>query len=283
MHQTTKLIATFLFVFSFTLNAQFNLEWSSSSTKSYNTLGWLDFKKSGDTWESRLFKIDYNSFTIMSSEYSNTAQYSYNFSDAERDAEYLIYSLNADLTGDGIVEFYVLAHYGSSDNPRQTMKVIDITTGNSIFTKDDAASFFTSPVVWDADNDGILELTFAKYSYPSMENYSYQVYNTGVATGQNREPINNLTFKLEQNYPNPFNPTTTIQFNLNKSANVKIDVFNVEGKLINQISNNYRKAGTHKVLWNGTNNKGERVSSGTYFYRITNDNNVQTKKMLLIK
>ena len=53
----------------------------------------------------------------MTSEYSNTAQYSYNFSDAERDAGYLFYSLGSDLTGDGIVEFYILAHYGDVNNP----------------------------------------------------------------------------------------------------------------------------------------------------------------------
>ncbi len=283
MIRITKLIVTLLFIFSITLNAQFNLEWSSNSTESYNTMGWIDFKKSGAVWETRLFKIDYNSFTIMSSEYSNTAQYSYNFSDAERDAGYLIYSLDADLTGDGIVEFYVLAHYGGDDNPRQAMKIVDVTTGNTLFNKDDASFYYTNSVVWDADNDGMLELSFAKYDYPSMENYIYEVYSTGVSASLNSEPIHRLSFKLEQNYPNPFNPATTIQFNLNKAANVKIDIFNVEGKLINQIVNDYRKTGSHKVLWNGTNNKGDRVASGTYFYRITNDNNVQTKKMLLIK
>ena len=53
MKRITKQIVTLLFVFSLTLNAQFNLEWSSSSTESYNTVGWLDFKKSGETWETR--------------------------------------------------------------------------------------------------------------------------------------------------------------------------------------------------------------------------------------
>jgi len=283
MYSITKLIGFLLFIFPFTLNAQFDLEWSSSSTESYNTLGWIDFKKSGDIWETRLVKIDYSSFTIMTSEYSNTAQYSYNFSDAERDAGYLIYSLGADLTGDGIVEFYVLAHYGSVDNPRQTMKIVDVTTGTTLFERDDASYYYTYSVVWDADNDGMLELSFAKYDYPSMEKYVYEVYSTGVAASLNSEPIHKLSFKLEQNFPNPFNPATTIQFNLTKSANVKIDIFNVEGKLVKQIVNNYRKTGSHKVLWNGTNNKGVRVSSGTYFYRITDDNNVQTKKMLLLK
>jgi hypothetical protein len=246
-------------------------------------MGWLTFSKNSNTWETRLFEITYNSFSIMTSAYSNTPQYTYDFSDAERNAGYLFYSLDVDLTGDGIVEFYVLAHYGDTENPRQTLKIIDITTGNIIFEKDNSSYFYTTATVWDADNDGILELTFAKYDYPDMDNYTYEVYSTGVATSQNSEPIHNLTFKLEQNYPNPFNPTTTIQFNLNKASNVKVDIFNVEGKLINQIVNNYKKAGTHKISWDGTNSKGEKVSSGTYFYRITNNNNVQTKKMILIK
>ena len=197
MNRILKLVGFSVIMFTSIINAQFSLEWSSSSTESYNTMGWLDFKKSGDTWESRFYKIDYNSFTIMTSEYSNTAQYTYNFSDSERDAGYLMYSLDHDLTGDGIVEFYVLGNYGDVDNPRQTMKVVDITTGNILFQKDDASNYYTYCVVWDADNDGILELSFGKYDYPSMENYSYQVYSTGVATSANSEPIHNLSFKLE--------------------------------------------------------------------------------------
>ena len=219
----------------------------------------------------------------MTSEYSNTAQYSYSFSDAERNAGYLIYSLDEDLTGDGIVEFYVLANYGSVENPRQTLKIIDITNGNIIFKRDDESFYYTYAVVWDADNDGMLELSYAKYDYPAMENYLYEVYSTGISSSLNSESLHTLSFKLEQNFPNPFNPTTTIQFNLNKPANVKIDIFNVEGKLVNQIVNDYRKSGTHKVLWNGRNSKGVQVSSGTYYYRITNNNNVQTKKMILLK
>jgi len=87
-----------------------------------------------------------------------------------------------------------------------------------------------------------------------------------------------LDFNLQQNYPNPFNPSTTIEFQLKNSANVKIKVFNMLGQEIETILNGYENAGIHKIIFNGNN-----LSSGVYFYTLETNGIIKTKSMVLLK
>jgi hypothetical protein len=87
-----------------------------------------------------------------------------------------------------------------------------------------------------------------------------------------------LAFKLEQNYPNPFNPTSTIQFTLPESGNVRLDVFTITGQLVSTLVNSRMSSGNHAVTFDGSN-----LASGVYIYRIMTGNNVKTKRMTLIK
>lgn len=83
---------------------------------------------------------------------------------------------------------------------------------------------------------------------------------------------------LEQNYPNPFNPTTTITYALPKEGNVNISVYNINGKLVQTLVNEYKEAGNYNVAW-----EANSVVSGVYFYRITAGGFTETKRMLLVK
>lgn len=85
-------------------------------------------------------------------------------------------------------------------------------------------------------------------------------------------------FHLLQNYPNPFNPTTTIAYEINKSNEVKIYVYDILGKRVATLCEGYKNVGTHQVLFNG-----ENLSSGVYFYTIIYGNNIETKSMLLLR
>ena len=90
-------------------------------------------------------------------------------------------------------------------------------------------------------------------------------------------------FRLFQNYPNPFNPSTTISFELNRAASVKLEVLNVLGQTVRTLVDGPMTAGTHQVVWDGKDNSGRMVPSGTYFYRLTSNGQQQIRKMLFIQ
>ncbi|MDZ4712547.1 MAG: choice-of-anchor J domain-containing protein [bacterium] len=85
-------------------------------------------------------------------------------------------------------------------------------------------------------------------------------------------------FSLAQNYPNPFNPSTKINFDLAKSTNVKLTVFNSLGQKVADIFEGFKPAGSYKADFNGSS-----LSSGIYFYRLETDFFTETKKMQLVK
>lgn len=90
-------------------------------------------------------------------------------------------------------------------------------------------------------------------------------------------------YALEQNYPNPFNAGTVIRFMVPTDGNVKIDVYNILGRRVRTLVDEFRSAGTHQTDWNGRSDNGEEVATGVYFYRITAENFTSTRKMVLLK
>lgn len=103
--------------------------------------------------------------------------------------------------------------------------------------------------------------------------------NGGVITGFNKNTTDVPNrFKLYQNYPNPFNPVTEIKFDLRKSSNVKLAVYDLLGKEISVLVNNTLKAGSYNYSWDASN-----YTSGVYLYRLVTQDFTETKKMMLIK
>ena len=97
------------------------------------------------------------------------------------------------------------------------------------------------------------------------------------------EIANPNNFALNQNYPNPFNPSTQIEFAVPKSGLVILEIYDILGRHIKKLLNNNLDIGQYSVIWDGTNNSGQDVPSGAYFYKLTANNFVQKKKMLLIR
>ncbi len=85
-------------------------------------------------------------------------------------------------------------------------------------------------------------------------------------------------FALEQNYPNPFNPSTRIDFSLAVDSKVSLKVFDVLGQEVATLINSDLVAGSHNVEFSAAN-----INSGVYFYILQTGNNVETKKMILMK
>ncbi|MCD6249169.1 MAG: T9SS type A sorting domain-containing protein [candidate division Zixibacteria bacterium] len=92
-----------------------------------------------------------------------------------------------------------------------------------------------------------------------------------------------LGYALLQNYPNPFNPSTEIEFTVPSATHAKLIVINPLGQTVTTLMDDFRSAGTHRVIWDGRDHNGDRVASGVYLYRLTTDTFTHTRKMLLLK
>jgi hypothetical protein len=92
-----------------------------------------------------------------------------------------------------------------------------------------------------------------------------------------------FALSLMQNHPNPFNPSTRIDYSLPEPSHVSIVVYDPAGRQVTTLVNESRPAGMNNVMWDGRNARGNPVASGVYFYRMTSNNRVLTKKMILLK
>lgn len=108
----------------------------------------------------------------------------------------------------------------------------------------------------------------------------YLDYATGIVSSEPQIP---LQFEVEQNYPNPFNPATRVRFGLPAPARVKIEIFNLLGQRVYLEETQPLPAGYHQFEWNGQNAAGQEVSSGIYFYRISDGKNMAVRKMVLLR
>ncbi len=107
---------------------------------------------------------------------------------------------------------------------------------------------------------------------------------TGVVAEEEFEaPFLPNATALLQNYPNPFNPVTTLIFDMTASGHVRIDIYDVSGRLVGTPVNEMKAAGRHLIEWNGRNASGSLVPSGIYFYRMKISDFVATRKMILVR
>lgn len=88
---------------------------------------------------------------------------------------------------------------------------------------------------------------------------------------------------LHPNYPNPFNPMTTIAFDLAIAGQVRIEIYSIDGRRIRSLVNSAYAAGSHTEVWDGRDQSGRSVASGTYLYTMDGPRIKQTRRMLLIK
>ena len=90
-------------------------------------------------------------------------------------------------------------------------------------------------------------------------------------------------FILEQNFPNPFNPITTVRYELPEDSFVDVTIYDMLGNVVSNLVNANQSSGYKTIQWNATNNQGQHVSAGVYFYTIQVGEYRQTKKMILLK
>ena len=106
-----------------------------------------------------------------------------------------------------------------------------------------------------------------------------QVARLGEIQIQTRPEV----FALADNYPNPFNPETTIKYALPEAVDVRLDIYNMLGQMVRTMVADNQSPGRYVVRWDATDDSGNALSTGIYFYRLRAGDFLETKKMLLLK
>jgi len=112
----------------------------------------------------------------------------------------------------------------------------------------------------------------------AIDDFSIETFNGEDTSAVDEIPVVRQTAMLHQNHPNPFNPSTTIAFALPVGMETKLNVYALDGSLVVTLVNEVMSAGQHQVTWDGS-----QVASGAYFYRLSAGNDLQVKRMVLIK
>ena len=165
----------------------------------------------------------------------------------------------------------------SADAGKSWSTVIASTSNNG--------EFLWSPIP-DTPSDSCLIRITSKAENPisalSDSFFTIKAETTGVR--EERKPENlPEKFVLYQNYPNPFNPSTKIEFSLSERARVRLEIYDITGRRVKRLLDEELPSGHWSIVWEGEDDKGTKVASGVYFYRLIASQYTQTRKMVIIK
>lgn len=124
----------------------------------------------------------------------------------------------------------------------------------------------------------IVKLGTNSYLISALNAKVYKIIDNDATTSNEKFSKNTLIYDILPNYPNPFNPTTNIKVVIPKTSNIKLNVYDITGKVIKTIYTGQISAGVHQFELNGNN-----LSSGIYFCRLESDNFTKSIKMILMK
>jgi hypothetical protein len=145
-------------------------------------------------------------------------------------------------------------------------------------------SVFYSATTADFDKDKYAEIVVSmdliENNIPRLFSRTYKKTSTLDVSDEIDVPNN---YYLSEAYPNPFNPSTTFSFVIGHSSLVKLKVYDILGREVKALLNEYMKSGKYQITWNGTDNYGNRVSSGTYFINMVLGEFNKSIKTVLVK
>jgi uncharacterized delta-60 repeat protein len=148
-----------------------------------------------------------------------------------------------------------------------------VTEGGLVFTlaTDRSLVIFRDPVPQ-------VESITSKWPTFKGNNLRSKVIDLTFVSAEDEKELLPKTFSLDQNFPNPFNPVTVINFALPSTGHVTLEVFNTLGEKVAQLTDGIMDAGYHSVSFDA-----KHLPSGIYFYQISSNNSIITKKMMLMK
>ena len=184
-------------------------------------------------------------------------------------------SFNQDLSSwdvSSVTNMYGVFYDASSfDQDLSSWDVSSVTNMNSIFFGADALS---------DENKCAIHNSWSVQSWHWSSIYDWSTY-CALSNDVNYLVPDNLA--LHQNYPNPFNPITLLRFDLPEDGFVNITVYDMGGRIIKTLVNNFQTAGYKSIKWNATDNQGQFIPAGVYLYKIEFGSLLFTRKMILLK
>jgi len=220
---------------------------------------------------------------VMTSSCSDTVAHEFLYPAYEQAAYmHALSSSYADLTGDGNYEQILIETYNGSP-AYQTAKILDLITGNVLFTTPDTNGVMNYATIQDMDGNGVWDCVVTEMN-DVTDNFRIVIYDTGVSAQARSNSRIASSFVLKQNYPNPFNPATRIEYSIAQPGRVTLDVFNINGRKVTSLVNGFQPKGEHSFEWNSTDEHGIPLASGSYLYQVSvNGKPSGARKMILVR
>lgn len=134
------------------------------------------------------------------------------------------------------------------------------------------------------DQEGNVAYTHSNYPSDLKINDSKDIIDNLLSvTGIRNVNVSPNEFELKPNYPNPFNPTTNIPFTVDKNQNIKLEIYNITGRLVKTLINASYPEGSYNVVWDALDDHNYHVASGIYFIRLSGEQTTQTRQIILLK
>lgn len=166
------------------------------------------------------------------------------------------------------------------------LHVVDLATKSSLFVFPSAALDAASKAeaagrvrfaILDVDGDHLEDLVIG-----DPQTRTVQVWGVGSAGTATEERIEARLLQLSQSYPNPFRTSTTISYTVERPGPVAIEIFDVVGRSVRRLVEEDRPRGSYTATWDGTDDRGQPVASGRYFYRLRIGDSVGSKQVIRI-
>ncbi|MBO8130409.1 MAG: T9SS type A sorting domain-containing protein [Candidatus Marinimicrobia bacterium] len=205
------------------------------------------------------------------------------------------------VSGDGIIyrttidEIYDTAYTVFTDPDGDCLNDVEFVTetlvfvagrNRKIYKSDDGGANWSQMQV----PQGVGDVEFKRLRYGYNKLWAVGNKGTIISMPLSINKVSHLDVKIADkfivypNYPNPFNSSTVISFSIPASYRISINIYNMLGENIRTIVNNeLYDRGYYKVVWDGKDNLGCMVPSGVYFYRVVSSDDIQTKRMLLLR
>ena len=269
-YNTLLVIGLVLFV-STVYNQTYTRVWSSSPGYSWIGTDKTPYQDFSEDIGFNTILIDENASMLKVYDATYNEIWSYTLPNYDEDLNVAgFYNLSGGAT-------YELVYEGRDQGKAFVVAVNTVTNDTSHFAERDASLYgvdFVTAV--DVDGDELDEIVIHIIDNTlNQQNVEIWKNSGSLQTDPHYSPI---TFKLNQNFPNPFNPITTIEYEMPQNGNVNVSIYNIKGELVEKLVDSYNITGKYSIQWNPKN-----ISSGQYFYQISVDGFVQTRKMVLLK